>query len=272
VTSIPDPIASSTPEQSGGIIQHSNGKCLDNEGPSSANGASAQIWDCVGVDQQSFVAVKVSNGDFKDRWRRATADESLCFSPSSCRRKDEVDGIRSALIFSSSTNPNVLTHNTIGSFLDSLAQDPGLSTTERAYIWNSVATTSNAIIITGDGAHPLVKDHLLPLATRQHTIVPFYDGYHGDLVDLSLQDAFDRIWEHEFLDGTGCETTVPCPNFGDIEASTRQVIALQRFEETMSFVEFSTYWNGLMRSDGENLCPRTVWKYGCSAVNAPALG
>lgn len=53
------------------------GKCLDIEGPSTANGAKAQIWDCVNVPQQKFEITV--GGEIYNRW----ADKCLTASGTS---------------------------------------------------------------------------------------------------------------------------------------------------------------------------------------------
>lgn len=270
-TSLPVPVPNAGGSVSAGkLIRHGNGRCLDVEGPNVHWGTAAQVWTCNPArDNQKFMTAATAQPQwFHDRWRQATNDEVMCFSTSSCTRRDQ---IREALLFQLELSgiarpPGArMDHRQIGNMATWIAQRTSYSTTEQVYLWNMIARQDSGISIGTTGAHPKVRDSFLSANTYKHTVVPFFDEYHAKKTDLTLQDAFNLIWQHE-EDFPG-----PVVNEGDAEASTRQVIALQRFQATgNSFAEFARYWNGLMRDDNPaDWCREQIFSRGCIVVGIP---
>ena len=165
---------------------------MDVEGPSLNWGTPVQVWDCSWddrriLDNQKFIVVKTRVGYFNNRWQVATTDESLCFSESSCDRWDELIAIREELLDRHHLPGAfyLLDHDGVGRVLNDIAHLPGYSTTEKVFVWNSIANQNlkNAsdlypyyFDILADGAHRLVinADWLGRHNTRAHTIVPFW--------------------------------------------------------------------------------------------------
>lgn len=270
MANLPVVTTTSTGRGVGKTIRLASGKCLDVEGPFTPWGTPAQIWDCVAVDQQLFMTVTTqiftANGSFHLRWQEATRSEALCFSNSSCQRKSQLIARKQGLleqyatwsIFLSSLETD---HSRIGNFLTALANSVDLSTTEKVFIWDLVVeSVGRGLVINATHSQQWVRDSFFPGETHVHTAVTFWDGYHGRMVDFTLQDAFGIIWQHE-------EEPVGPVNNGDVEASLRQVIALNRFYLSgSSFTEFTRYWNALMRDDGANWCPNRIYENRCAVL------
>jgi hypothetical protein len=288
------PVDIPTVETGGGRILHWNNKCMYVEHPSQVQYIPVKVGDCTWyngnlLDLYKFVTVKTKEGSFRDRWSAATDKSSLCFSDSSCKRWEELVAVREELLKRNHIDGAIylLDHDGIGRVVDEIAKLPNYSTTEQVFVWTTIASEGlkNATLdypyyfdILEHEAHPLVinADILGPENTRAHTVVSFWDDYHGYLIDFTLQDAFNMIWDKEHNKKSmalclACWPWCSCPNHGDISASLRSVIAMQAFQRTNSFDTFASYWNGLQRKNGADWCPERIYTNGCDYLDLPAL-
>jgi len=285
----------------GSIPNASNNKCMDVEGPSLNTGTRTQHWDCKGIDNQIFNIVSDNTTDFGKKWRNLTStfdsvnfanpDKNMCFSSSSCNRRNLLLGIRSELVKRYGTRVGTssytywLTYPDIGEILQELDTAPNghvLSMHEKIYIWNSIAASwlthdltswqdraFDKINIWELNHHWAIEDSWVSGQTDLHATLKFGDDYHGGLVDKStLSAAWEAIEAKEDSD----DSWLTPWNYGDASASLRHVIAFRAFEKRNDFSTFVSYWNALMRKNGQNWCRGRIYENGCGILNIRTNG
>jgi hypothetical protein len=127
-----------------------------------------------------------------------------------------------------------------------------LNTNERCNVWTTIASLKEKYSISNVGLKEDNFDSFRPSTSHGHVVIGFNDGYHCPLAMLSIDEAFDRIVEHENNEGgivggvargiIGTLNGNGSFNSGDATASLNQVRALRKFLEG-GFSGYASEWN-----------------------------
>ena len=138
-----------------------------------------------------------------------------------------------------------------GSMLNELSAT-GLNTNEKCNVWTTVAGLKNNYAISNVGLISNNIDTFRPDTSAGHVVIGFNDGYHCPLANLPLNEADQKILEHEQTEGgwaggigrtiLGTINRTGSLNLGDIQASQNQVRALKKFLEG-GFAAYAREWN-----------------------------
>ncbi len=138
-----------------------------------------------------------------------------------------------------------------GNMLYDIMRSP-TNTLESCNVWTTIARMKENYSISNVGIIEDNIDSFRPGTTHGHVVVGFDDGYHGPLAMLTIDEAYNRIVEHENNEGgiiggvvrgiVGTFNGKGNFNSGDATASLNLVRALRKFRES-GFSEFAREWN-----------------------------
>jgi len=284
-------------------IVNSLGVCMQYAKTSRINNTEVKASYCNNNDQQQFITVRdlkpqwaagvtVNDSDFNYRMAFKVTNDNMCYSTSSCKRRDALIESRNSYIERFAPAGGVygirsLNHGGLGRLLTSLAGSGAHGDIEKIYIWNLLAKRDvrnksshygvSQVRFNGinhSGANELVKDNSFlytnTAPTSNHTVLTFEDSVHGPYVYHDAQTALDRIIHFE-KNSWSRFASWGFFNDADASASFRSYWSLKRYYETNSFRVFAETWNGLQREYGENWCPERVWESACTKIGLGKL-